>query len=184
MTDRFMNDEKEPTYRFTLKGKGLDFANEVGLPIARQLLNVALGGQPPAWSHRPAVDQGGSAATESDQLPLQHSLREFLDHVEARRNPEKIVAIGEYLTIHENRSDFSKDEVLSQFRVAREPVPGNFPRDFTWALSIGWIAEDAHNRGRFYVTKTGKAAIQERFSRAIKKKSVIKPARRRRGDTP
>jgi hypothetical protein len=178
-----MSDEKEPTYRFTLKGEGLDFANEVGLPIARQLLNVALGGQPAAaWSERTATDQGGSAATETDQSLVQHSLREFLDYVEAKRNPEKIVAIGEYLTVQERRTDFSKDEVLGQFRVAREPVPGNFPRDFSWTLSIGWIAEDAHNRGRFYVTKTGKAAIQERFSRAIKKKSVIKPARRRKGD--
>jgi hypothetical protein len=174
-----MSDEKEPTYRFTLKGKGLDFENEVGLPVARQLLNVAMGGAP-ASSTRPAAHEGGFEAAESIQSPLQHSLREFLDYVEAKRNPEKIVAIGEYLAVHERRADFSKDDVLGQFRVAREAVPGNFPRDFTWALSIGWIAEDAHNRGRFYVTKSGKAAIQERFPKAIKKKSVMKSARRRR----
>ena len=110
----------------------------------------------------------------------QGSLREFLDYVTATRNPEKIVAIAEYLSARESKADVSKDEVLAQFRVARELVPANFSRDFAWALSIGWIAEDAHNMGRFYVTKTGKAAIQERFSREIKKKSGIKPARRRR----
>jgi hypothetical protein len=70
--------------------------------------------------------------------------------------------------------------VKARFRNAGEPVPGNLPRDFTWTISNGWIAEDAHNLGHYYVTQKGKTAIAERFSGEVKRKSGFKSGARRR----
>jgi hypothetical protein len=167
--------DRKRGYAFTLKGDGMDFSREVDEPTARSLLNLALGGGVPASL---AAAKGGSGSPgASTQAPT--SLREFLNNHHAKRIPEKIVTIGEYLTSN-GAADFSKDDVLTQFRVARELMPGNFRRDIIWTIANGWIAEDVKNSGRFYVTQAGKRAVEEKFSKEIKKKSGFRSVRRNR----
>jgi hypothetical protein len=49
-------------------------------------------------------------------------------------------------------------------------------------VSNGWIARNAQQPDTYYVTKNGRLAIQQKFSREILKKSVqSKPRRGRRG---
>jgi hypothetical protein len=167
-----MSAENKPDYRITLNGEGIDVTQQVDQATARLLLNILLEGH----IARPSDPIEDISAA----MKPRHSLREFLDDVEANRNPEKIVAIGEHLAISEGQADFSRDDIRGKFRAAGEAAPRNFSRDFSWSISNGWIAEDSQNKGRFYVTKTGKEAIQARFSPEIKKKSIIKPPRRKR----
>jgi hypothetical protein len=108
------------------------------------------------------------------------SLREFLTDADAKRMPDKIVTIGEYLMSQAGQEDFSGDDVRDRFRAAGEVAPANFSRDFKWTISNGWVAEDPKNPGRYYVTQTGRAAIQAKFSDEVKKKSGFKPVGRRR----
>lgn len=167
-----MSASQKAGYRFILQGEGIDVDRQVNQAIARHLLNVALaeGDAEPIPAVSSVVPRAGD----------RKSLREFLDEVRAQRNPEKIVAIGDYLDVSEKLPDFSREDIRGKFRAAGEAPPGNFGRDFAWAISNGWIAEDVQNKGRFYVTKTGKEAVGAKFSAEIKQKSMIKPQRRKR----
>lgn len=162
-------------YIFTLKGEGIDFAGDITHVTARSILDLILGNGLSGPSDRVLIR---SEATPAKNLPRK-SLREFLNEHGAKRIPEKIVAIGEYLTTN-GATDFSKDEVLMQFRIAREAMPGNFPRDFSWAIATGWIAEDANNPARFYVTHSGKQAVERSFSGEVTKNSGFRTVRRKR----
>ena len=70
--------------------------------------------------------------------------------------------IGEYL-IRNGTADFSKDEVLAQFRIAREVMPGNFRRDFSWAIATGWIAEDCPQSGSLLCNAVGQTGGRRKF---------------------
>ena len=161
-------------YAFTLKGEGIDFAGSVDQPTARSLLDVALGGKPLSSFELPKSE---SSTSKAGSPPI--SLREFMNAHSAKRIPEKIVAIGEFLT-RKGTADFSKDDVLAHFRIAREAMPGNFRRDFNWAIATGWVAEDSQNPGRFYVTQSGKQAVDGKFSDDVTKNSGFRSVRRKR----
>lgn len=163
------------SYVFTLKGEGIDFAGDVTQVVARSLLDVILKGGPTVSTDKLSL---GDGASPSNNLPRK-SLREFLNDHAAKRIPEKIVAIGEYLTAN-GAADFSKDEILTQFRIAREAMPGNFRRDFSWASATGWIAEDIADRNRFYVTQSGKLAVESNFSDEATRNSGFRSVRRKR----
>ncbi|MCU7807787.1 MAG: hypothetical protein KZQ73_07955, partial [Candidatus Thiodiazotropha sp. (ex Semelilucina semeliformis)] len=126
----------------------------------------------PPPTHTPAQTQHAPTA------PLQHagvhpetSIREFLDSCEAKRVPDKITAIGEYLKLHNNQLDFDKSDLISQFESAAEPVPANISRDLKWTLKAGWIALKSGSKDRYYVTNSGKTAVEQKFSKEIVKKT-------------
>lgn len=169
---------KTSLYNLILKGEGISVSREVGESVARAIMELVLGGGEP--SQPPTQTQHRAPPMQANAQMGRLSLREFLDQAEPTRNPDKIVAIGEYIMLHDKQPDFTRDDVKMRFRSAGEPVPANFPRDFNWAISNGWIAEDAHNVGRHYVTQKGKAAIAGKFSGEVKKKSGFKPGGRRR----
>jgi hypothetical protein len=175
-----MTDAAKSSYSLTLKGEGISITRDVDQSVARAIVELVLGGSiPPITTAGKLPDDRGSSS-QSATTVSRLSLREFLDNAEPKRNPDKIVAIGEYIIQHDRQADFTRDDVKARFRTAGEPVPGNFPRDFTWTISNGWIAEDAHNAEHYYVTQKGRAAITEKFSGEVKKKSGFKPANRRR----
>ena len=89
------------------------------------------------------------------------------------------MAIAEYLYIHEEVELFTRDDIRGRFRTAGEAVPGNFPRDFAWAVKNGWVAEDVKSAGSFYVTQKGRLAIQSKFSEEVKK-ATAQPVSRKR----
>lgn len=77
------------------------------------------------------------------------SAREALDLSGAKTNPEKIVALGQYV-LQDGGETFKVEDVKAQFRRARETAPGNFSRDLAVAVKEGWIAQD--NGDEYYVT--------------------------------
>lgn len=171
--------EKPQSYTLTLKGDGVSISREIdeitATAVIQAMMGSGIGAASPFNRDRQAsVPPSG----------LRKSLREALDEAEAKRMPDKIVTIGEFLISQAGQEDFSKEDVRARFRAAGEAAPGNFGRDFAWTVSNGWVAEDPNNPGRYYVTQTGKAAIEAKFSGEVKKKSGFKPAgrRRRRGN--
>lgn len=77
------------------------------------------------------------------------SAREALDLSGAKTNPEKIVALGEYV-LQDGGETFKVEDVKAQFRRARETAPGNFSRDMTTAVQAGWIAPG--DGDEYYIT--------------------------------
>jgi hypothetical protein len=173
-----MTDAAKTSYSLTLKGEGISVSRDVDQSVARAIMELVLGGVEPPRLGTMTNERASSSPANTQLTRL--SLREFLDQAEPKRNPDKIVAIGEYIIQHDKQPEFTRDDVKARFRNAGEPVPANFPRDFNWAISTGWIAEDAHNAGQHYVTQKGRTAIAEKFSGEIKKKSGFKPGGRRR----
>lgn len=77
------------------------------------------------------------------------SAREALDLSGAKTNPEKIVALGQYV-LQDGGDTFKVEDVKSQFRRARETAPRNFSRDLGVAVKEGWLAEG--DDGDYYLT--------------------------------
>jgi hypothetical protein len=167
--------EEQLPYALSLKGDGLSLDRKVNETTARSIMNLVLGGVasfPKQLSERGSpISAPRAALTEHDERPM--SLREYLDDVEAKRNPDKIVSIAEFLSSREGQHDFTSEDLKGRFRTAGEAPPGNFSRDFAWTVQNGWIAEDAQKAGVYYVTQRGKQAIEQKFSKEVKKKSSI-----------
>lgn len=88
------------------------------------------------------------------------SAREALDLSGAKTNPEKIVALGQYV-LQDGGDTFKVEDVKAQFRRARESAPGNFSRDLGSALREGWLAEG--DGGEYYVTNKIKGIFEGDF---------------------
>jgi hypothetical protein len=110
------------------------------------------------------------------------SAREALDLSGAKTNPEKIVALGEYV-LQDGGETFKVEDVKTQFRRARETAPANFSRDLSAAVQAGWIAQgdgDEYyitNRiqgifdGNFEFPKTGSGGKTRSSTKSTKAKS-------------
>lgn len=77
------------------------------------------------------------------------SAREALDLSGPKTNPEKIVALGQYV-LQDGGETFKVEDVKAQFRRARETAPANFSRDLTVAVQAGWIAQG--DGDEYYIT--------------------------------
>lgn len=92
-------------------------------------------------------DLGGSGS--KSQGTAVASARDALDISGAKTNPEKIVALGQYV-MQDGGDTFKVEDVKTQFRRARETPPANFTRDLSVAVKEGWLAVGAD--GEYYVT--------------------------------
>lgn len=168
--------EATQAYKLTLEGDGISVSKSVSEDQARRILNILMG---PLSTLSPSIerDQGykiresyredvRNATTVSTQAL---SLREYLDEVGVKRNPDKILAMAAYMMDASGVEDFSPDEVKDCFPKAAEKVPANYGRDFRWVISSGWAAENHQNQGRFYITKTGRKALAEKFPKELAK---------------
>lgn len=176
------------TYKITIEGAGLSLDREVPKEIGEQVVVLLLTGAAPVTQAAPAplqsVNTPVTAAPAPPQThhvphtPQQHvdghpdtSIREFLDSCEAKRAPDKITAIGNYLKIHNHQPDFDKNDLISHFESAAEPVPKNITRDLKWTLKAGWIALKNGSKDRYYITNSGKTAVEQKFSKEVVKKT-------------
>lgn len=174
------------TYKITIEGAGLSLDREVSKEIGEQVVVLLLTGAATTVQAAPAVPvamaAGAPAHAEPAAAPAaastphagahpEMSIREFLDSCEAKRVPDKITAIGKYLKIHSNQLDFDKNNLISNFESAAEPVPKNITRDLKWTLKAGWIALKSGSKDRYYVTNSGKTAVEQKFSKEVVKKT-------------
>ena len=176
--------EEPRTYKLSLKGEDTSFEREISEELASQVLTVVMRGSQ-------SVPAGSllSRELEPDLTPgggRRQSVREYIDGVEAKRNVDKILAIASFLETVRGEETFSVDQVKREFRNARERVPGNFSRDFSWAVRNGWIAADDEAPGEYYVTQEGRKAVADKFSDEVKKTTGVSrgTSRRRKRRSP
>jgi hypothetical protein len=166
------------TYELTLKGQGVEVDRKVDEEVALQILATVMGGGQVTGA-RPPVRQ---RPVQSRADGRGQALREYLDEVQPKRNVDKILAVASYLKVERGAETFGADDIKKQFRSASEPVPGNYSRDFRWAVAAGWVAPVSDEPGEFYVTKKGDEAVEARFSAEVKRSTTVgKTVRRRRG---
>lgn len=167
----------EELYTVSIKGNGVVVEKSVPAEVARRVINALMAG---AFSESASMSgKRSDAASATGSEARRISLREFLEESSARRNPDKIITIAEFVRQFEDKELFTREDIRGRFRLAGEAAPANFPRDFTWAVKNGWIAEDAKSPNSFYVTQTGRNAIANRFSSEVKKGTPQPTARRR-----
>lgn len=75
-------------------------------------------------------------------------------------------------------TSFSRSDIRRLFREAGEPEPRNFARDFAWAIRNGWLA--GTDSAGFYITQSGRLAVERRFAAEVVKKTRGKSTSRRR----
>jgi len=164
-------------YTISIKGNGVAVEKSVPAHVARQVINALMGGAVGEIASASGKRADGVSAASSGARRI--SLREFLEESGAKRNPDKIITIAEYLFKFEETEVFTREDIRGRYRLAGEATPANFPRDFAWAVRNGWVAEDAKSPGSFYVTQKGRNAIENKFSSEVKK-GTPQPVGRRR----
>ena len=152
-----MTEETPKRFSLRLSGDGINIEQEIDQRTAAQIVQIAIGGGAPTNYPGPSLE----SARPVERATL--SLREYLDEVGAKKKPDQITTIAQYVCEFEGQSDFGRDDIRSRFIAAREPAPGNFPRDFAIAERSGWIAEVHGKKGRYYVTTKGAQAIGSNF---------------------
>lgn len=153
-----MSEETPKSFSLRLSGDGINIEQEIDQRTALQIVQVVMGGGAPAGApvNAPASARSPEAVTLS--------LREYLDQIGAKKKPDQITTIAQFVCEIEGQGDFSREDIRSRFIAAREPLPGNFGRDFAVAEKNGWVAEVHGKKNRYYVTAKGTQAIKNNFS--------------------
>jgi hypothetical protein len=189
-----MSDQNEETttsvpkgeiYKLRLEGGGVVVNREVDEAVALQIIAAVMGG-----GSLPRVFSAGQGGARAVDLPRSGpprsgvvglSPREHMEEFEPKRNVDKILALAAYVADAREQDTFTPDDVKREFRNASEPVPGNYSRDWRWAVANGWLAKADGAPGEYYVTTKGRDALSAKFSDEVKKTTgVTKTSRRRR----
>jgi hypothetical protein len=155
-----MSDESPKTFSLVLSGEGINIKQQVEQRVALQIVQVVMGGGMAPSESASSVAKPNGGGSQNPSL----SLREYLDKIGATKKPDQITTIAHYVSEYEGLADFGRDDIRSRFLTAREPLPGNFGRDFAVAMKNGWVAEVHGKKNRFYVTAKGLQAINNNFS--------------------
>lgn len=161
-------------FSLQLSGDGINVKQEVDQRTALQIVQIVMGGQAFALAPTSAASTDEDASSTTN---ISLSLREYLDQTGASKKPDQITAIAHYVCEYEKQEDFSRDDIRTRFLTAREPLPGNFGRDFAVALKNGWLAEVHGKKNRLYVTAKGIQAINNNFSSGRRTSPRSKPSR-------
>ncbi|MHB9150029.1 MAG: hypothetical protein ACYC33_08150 [Thermoleophilia bacterium] len=171
----------EPTYALTLEGNGVTVRRDIPESVARTITALVMGGATVSSDGQIGAPAGPASGTPPAPTASKQSIREYLNAVGPKRNADTITAIAAYLK-EQGLETFTRDQVKEYFRKAGEPIPGNYNRDFTDALSTGWIAEDHTNSGNYYITASGENALKNSFPGKIRRPAKKKARKANGGD--
>jgi hypothetical protein len=168
---------QENLYKLSLLGEGVAIEKQVSLNQALQIVQIAMTGDN---SKLGSVFSAGtvrspkSRQSNSSVSGGRETVGEFIQRVEASRNPDVITAMAFFMRQQDGMDVFTKDDIKSRFRFARIPLPKNFSRDFNIAIEGAWIAEDQEDPNLFYITQTGENAVEAGFAMDIRGRTVRK----------
>lgn len=177
-------EDTDGSYRVIIEGPGVRIEREVADEVGRQLVMAVMANSESAGSvattaARPTTPSSTVApiALEGEGPAL--SLREFMDSVLPKRNPDKLTAIAVFLKRHRAMPTFMRADLTKGFEEAAEPMPGNLARDVKWAVKNGWIAPSSEEPGNYYVTSAGEHAVEGRFPADLLKKTGAERGKKR-----
>lgn len=135
----------EKLVTISIKGK-VSYDDSITVAQAARIITYLDASETGEASLGPSLGTGPQGTGDSS-APTGHmtggsvaSAREALDLSGAKTNPEKIVALAEYV-LQDGGETFKVEDVKTQFRRARETAPANFSRDLSVAVQAGWIAQ-------------------------------------------
>ncbi len=156
------------TFALKLTGPGMSIDQVVSREIATQIMIFVLSGGKTGAEATTGTTAGaaiklgaGAAATNVGKSP---SMREYLTSQNAKRIPQQIATIGNYYSVYQSKSTFTRQELEKGFEDAKEPIPSNMPRDINVAITNGWIAPQPGQKNLYYVTSTGSSAVDSKFT--------------------
>lgn len=147
----------ETRFQIKLTGPGLNFETDITPDKASHIVQICL-----AASSLPSniLDKQVRPEASKDSL----SVVEHFNQFNPRRNPDKILCFASYIIDVLGRESFEPEEIKPYFQKCGEPTPKNFSRDFRWAVSNGWLDEILNNLGQFYITSSGRKALEYNFA--------------------
>lgn len=92
------------------------------------------------------------------------SPRAALDTSRATTNPQKIVALANYV-LQDGGMTFTLEAIKVQFSRARESLPKNLSRDLSSAIAAGLVAE-TETSGEYYLTREANNILEKGFPTA------------------
>jgi len=155
-----------PLVKVTVSGVGITIEREIPEDQALGVISILMGGDAargPAAGNTPITGTQLSGVTAS-LGPGDLTIGEYIESVGARTNSAKIVAIGAFLIDRHGVETFSRNDVKGQFQRAGEPAPGNFTRDFSVAVNKKLLAPAHGASDAFFVTKSGRTALEQNFA--------------------
>lgn len=161
ITSSCMNEENE-IVELTLKGGGLDFTCKTTLPKAAQIIGFV---------STEEVISARSITTEPITLPAEtkagtifSSPIEAVRQSGARSYPQKIAALGYFLTKRNGTETFDQKEIMVLLRRMGD-APRNFTRDLNNAELLGYVNKETN--GEYFLTEIAKEEVASQFSSAI-----------------
>ena len=155
-------------FSLKLSGTGLSVDQKISKELATRIMLLVFGdGKTETPAPRENTPESTTGMRKSAKPVNGVSLREYLNQHEAKKIPQQIVAIGSYRESSSGKDHFTRDELLSGFRDAKVPAPGNPPRDIARTIELGWIAPAGTEKDQYYVTGTGQSAIESNFAEKI-----------------
>lgn len=102
------------------------------------------------------------------------SLVELMQQKAPVTNSQRIAVFAYYRETFENKSNFSRADLLPYFATAKVSKPGNYGRDFAETVRDGWIHEEGP---KSYLTNNGAQAVEAGFAGKAKPRGA--PAAKR-----
>jgi hypothetical protein len=160
---------EDARYTVTIVGPGVRVEQSISKALVPQLMMMLMNAGPAGEGVKlslPLAALPPRAANAVDAAPRRISLPEYLEEINARRIPERILGMANYISEVTGQSvdgSFNKSDIRPLFKAAGDPLPANFARDWQLVVSAGWVAQESGS-DLFFVTRRGKSAIAERFS--------------------
>lgn len=165
------------SYRVSVAGPSVSLERIVSETLALQVLGVLV---QETGSSNGAVGSGPAAQATAAAHTLGNSgLRSYLDTHHASDIVKKIAAIGAHLA-GQGQDSFTSRELLAGFDAAREAAPKNISRDIHNSQRSGWIATRRGQRGTYFVTAKGLAAVEAAFATSQTRKPRRRAAAKRK----
>jgi hypothetical protein len=109
------------------------------------------------------------------------SLVELMKEKAPATRAGKITLFAYHREKNEGKPRFARGDLSGYFRLAHEPPPGNYDRDFIAAVKKGWLQEDGSES---YITSKGIDEVESGFpnerKRVVKKKAAKPKAKVRK----
>ncbi len=172
---------KQTEIKLTIEGGGLSFKRSIDENTASRIISICMGSGNDAQDAMGVVQP---ASMNSGSPPK--TAREYLLDYKPSNNQETILVLA-YSRADVRKGDgFQQGDIKELFRETREKYSGNLSTDFNRLLRKGWIAERMKKdqalskKPMYFITDTGRKALNNRFAKEAQPNSKPKKAVRRK----